>query len=77
MYTLSNTDVLFSAPSKAPDHFTAPILNVTTNSAMLHWKPIPVQDQQGFLTHYEVCYTRRGPKNESHIETGKVLLLTK
>ncbi|XP_014071574.2 interleukin-6 receptor subunit beta isoform X2 [Salmo salar] len=57
------------APSKAPDHFTAPILNVTTNSAMLHWKPIPVPDQRGFLTHYEVCYTRRGPKNESHIET--------
>ncbi|KAM9479815.1 uncharacterized protein ACWYII_006812 isoform 3-T4 [Salvelinus alpinus] len=57
------------APSKAPDHFTAPILNVTTNSAMLHWKPIPVPDQRGFLTHYEVCYTRRSQKNESHIES--------
>ncbi|CDQ62589.1 unnamed protein product [Oncorhynchus mykiss] len=57
------------APSKAPDHFTAPILNVTTNSAMLHWKPIPVPDQRGFLTHYEVCYTRRSQKNESQIES--------
>uniref|UniRef100_A0A4W5RB51 Fibronectin type-III domain-containing protein n=1 Tax=Hucho hucho TaxID=62062 RepID=A0A4W5RB51_9TELE len=59
------------APSKAPDHFTAPILNVTTNSAMLHWKPIPVPDQRGFLTRYEVCYTRTSQKNESHFETGK------
>uniref|UniRef100_A0A8C7FQP6 Interleukin-6 receptor subunit beta n=1 Tax=Oncorhynchus kisutch TaxID=8019 RepID=A0A8C7FQP6_ONCKI len=59
------------APSKAPDHFTAPILNVTTNSAMLHWKPIPVPDQRGFLTHYEICYTRRSQNNESQFESGK------
>ncbi|XP_024276906.1 interleukin-6 receptor subunit beta isoform X1 [Oncorhynchus tshawytscha] len=57
------------APSKAPDHFTAPLLNVTTNSAMLHWKPIPVPDQRGFLTHYEICYTRRSQNNESQIES--------
>ncbi|XP_064790964.1 interleukin-6 receptor subunit beta-like isoform X1 [Oncorhynchus masou masou] len=57
------------APSKAPDHFTAPILNVTTNSAMLHWKPIPVPDQRGFLTHYEICYTMRSQNNESQIES--------
>ncbi|XP_020354276.1 interleukin-6 receptor subunit beta isoform X2 [Oncorhynchus kisutch] len=57
------------APSKAPDHFTAPILNVTTNSAMLHWKPIPVPDQRGFLTHYEICYTRRSQNNESQFES--------
>ncbi|XP_041746349.2 interleukin-6 receptor subunit beta-like [Coregonus clupeaformis] len=46
------------APSKAPENFTGPFVNVTTNSAMLHWKPIPVPDQRGFLTHYEVRYTR-------------------
>ncbi|XP_064865718.1 interleukin-6 receptor subunit beta-like isoform X2 [Oncorhynchus nerka] len=55
------------AASKAPENFT---VNVVTNSAVLHWKPIPVQDQQGFLTHYEVCYTR-GQNNGAHIEIKK------
>ncbi|KAM9503156.1 interleukin-6 receptor subunit beta-like isoform 3-T3 [Salvelinus alpinus] len=54
------------APSKAPENFT---VNVITNSAKLHWKPIPVQDQQGFLTHYEVCYTRS--QNDGAIEIKK------
>ncbi|XP_041694470.1 interleukin-6 receptor subunit beta isoform X2 [Coregonus clupeaformis] len=55
------------APSKAP------ILNVnvTTNSAMLHWKPIPVPDQQGFLTHYEVCYTKRNQTECHNISASK------
>nr|XP_046149043.1 interleukin-6 receptor subunit beta-like isoform X1 [Oncorhynchus gorbuscha] len=55
------------AASKAPENFT---VNVVTNSAVLHWKPIPVQDQQGFLTHYEVCYTR-SQNNGAHIEIKK------
>ncbi|XP_042178961.1 interleukin-6 receptor subunit beta isoform X3 [Oncorhynchus tshawytscha] len=55
------------AASKAPENFT---VNVVTNSAVLHWKPIPVQDQQGFLTHYEVSYTR-SQNNGAHIEIKK------
>lgn len=74
LYTVFNRNIFFSAASKAPENFT---VNVVTNSAVLHWKPIPVQDQQGFLTHYEVCYTR-SQNNGAHVEIkSKVILLTR
>ncbi|XP_046906211.1 interleukin-6 receptor subunit beta isoform X2 [Hypomesus transpacificus] len=43
------------APTKAPLEFNA--VDVTYNSAVLNWKPIPVPDLQGFLKHYEICIT--------------------
>lgn len=48
-------NISFSAPTKAPLEFNA--VDVTYNSAVLNWKPIPVPDLQGFLKHYEICIT--------------------
>ncbi|KAL1022657.1 hypothetical protein UPYG_G00030590 [Umbra pygmaea] len=50
------------APRSKPKDFTS---KKTHNSAMLHWKPIPLPEQQGFLTHYTVCYTKNGQNKEA------------
>ncbi|KAL1022658.1 hypothetical protein UPYG_G00030600 [Umbra pygmaea] len=32
---------------------------------MLDWKPIPLPEQQGFLTHYTVCYKKQRQNKEA------------
>ncbi|XP_067086026.1 interleukin-6 receptor subunit beta [Osmerus mordax] len=53
------------APTKAPQEFSA--VDVTHNSALLNWKPIPVPDLQGFLIHYEICITANINKTDCKI----------
>ncbi|KAM4629853.1 leukemia inhibitory factor receptor [Polymixia lowei] len=45
-----------------------PVLNIgtTQTSADLSWKEIPIEDQQGFLTHYTVCSVRTSSSRQAH-----------
>ncbi|KAG7282826.1 hypothetical protein CRUP_012215 [Coryphaenoides rupestris] len=41
--------------------------NATESSVDLSWRAIPAEDQQGFLTHYTLCYTKTNhSQNQEH-----------
>ncbi|KAF4083457.1 hypothetical protein AMELA_G00141550 [Ameiurus melas] len=46
------------APISHPKNVT--VLNITHDSAVLWWRPIPVQEQHGFLMHYLIWISREG-----------------
>ncbi|XP_017572076.1 interleukin-12 receptor subunit beta-1 [Pygocentrus nattereri] len=51
------------APVAGPQNIT---VNVTHDSALLLWRPIPVQDQRGFLLHYAIWILRQGGEIDYH-----------
>ncbi|KAG9266698.1 leukemia inhibitory factor receptor-like [Astyanax mexicanus] len=52
----------------ADPHVT--VVNVTENSAVLTWVPIPVQDQHGFLLHYAI-WISRGSSHMAYFEVAE------
>ncbi|KAF5909955.1 leukemia inhibitory factor receptor-like, partial [Clarias magur] len=52
------------APRTEPKNVT--VLNITHDSAVLWWKPIPVQEQQGFLIYYNIWISREGYKDTGY-----------
>ncbi|XP_036442909.1 interleukin-12 receptor subunit beta-1 [Colossoma macropomum] len=51
------------APVASPQNVT---VNVTHDSALLLWRPIPVQDQHGFLLHYAIWVLRQDGETDYH-----------
>ncbi|XP_028259602.1 leukemia inhibitory factor receptor [Parambassis ranga] len=49
-------------PLSTPLDFT--VFSETHNSAHLSWKPIPYEDQRGFITHYNLCITKIDTQHE-------------
>ncbi|XP_072516502.1 uncharacterized protein il12rb1 [Salminus brasiliensis] len=52
------------APVAEPQNVT--VINVTYESAVLSWGPIPVRDQRGFLLHYAVWISGEGSYTAYH-----------
>ncbi|XP_050978253.1 granulocyte colony-stimulating factor receptor isoform X2 [Labeo rohita] len=48
------------APKNGPDNEHLNISDITHESAVVSWLPIPVVEQQGFLQHYVIWISRQG-----------------
>lgn len=57
---LSGTFTFVSAPKNGPDNEHLNISDITHESAVVSWLPIPVVEQQGFLQHYVIWISRQG-----------------
>nr|XP_015220779.1 PREDICTED: interleukin-12 receptor subunit beta-1 [Lepisosteus oculatus] len=56
-------------PRSSPKKVT--VLNVTVNSAVVKWAPIPVPDQQGFLQHYVIYITAGNRTREVQVDASE------
>ncbi|XP_055364338.1 uncharacterized protein il12rb1 isoform X2 [Betta splendens] len=54
---------LMNTPDREPHAFKA--LSQTPTSASMWWRPIPLVNQRGHVTHYNVCSIQISPQNKS------------
>lgn len=61
--------LLFKAPKSSPENIT--FTNVTLDSAVLQWSPIPEEDLQGFLQGFIIRYAKYNHKEITTMEKSK------
>lgn len=61
--------LLFKAPKSSPENIT--FTNVTLDSAVLQWSPIPEEDLQGFLQGFIIRYAEYNHKEITTMEKSK------